>query len=219
MAGSTAVEKAKPAGVPALVQTPALDIDAGDVTLPRIKFGQPNSVAVQDGLVPAFGIYATNGPDDIQPDVLHELDKGEGLLIHVLGLRKGKSLSVDGELHTWAFSDPSAPQDAWVTYDYIVCCPEADPEVPYKFLFTRTGAPAAKQINTVLKKNEGRGPAYVTAFRVSTIKRENDKGRFAVPRVRVVDATDEGIQASAKLAGLVAGTSIESNATGDAPAI
>jgi hypothetical protein len=135
--------------------------------------------------------------------VLHELGDEEGVLVHVLAMRKGWSLSEEGELQTWAFDDPNRHPDAWVTYHYVLALPEHDPDVPYKMLFTKTGAPAAKQINTVLSRRAASGPSFMTAFRITTAKREKQLGnstvRWTVPRVRSVDATQEGVDVSATL--------------------
>lgn len=203
MARSKAVEKAAPK-VPDLVQPRGtVDIEHEDIALPRVRLGQPNSIAVQDNLVPAFCLYAATGSDDPEPIVLAETGDAEGVLVHVLAMRKGKSLSKDGELQTWAFNDPAAPAEAWTTYNYVLTLPEHDPDVPYKMLFTRTQTPAAKQINTVLARNAAKGPSFMTAFRITTAKREKQEGsttyRWAVPRVRSVDATQEGVDISAAL--------------------
>jgi hypothetical protein len=201
---STAVVPAAPT-VPDLVQPrEALDIGQADVALPRIKIGQPQAAAVQEGTVPAYSLYAATGSEDPEPVILHELDSGdEGVLVHVLAMRKGKSLTEDGELQTWAFDDPAAPPEAWVTYNYVLALPEHDPDVPYKMLFTRTASPAAKQINTVLQRNAGKGPSFMTAFRITTQKREKQQGsstyRWGVPRVRSVEADQEGVDISAAL--------------------
>lgn len=227
MPPSKAVEKAAPQ-VPDLVQpSNALEIDQNDVALPRIKLGQPNASIVQDGVVPTHCIYAVTGSDDPEPVVLHELGgDDEGVLVHVLAMRKGWSLSEDGELQTWAFDDPNRSPDAWVTYNYVLALPEHDPDVPYKMLFTRTGAPAAKQINTVLQRNAGRGPSFMTAFRIKTDKREKQQGsqtyRWTVPRVRSVDADQDGVDVSVSLFRQIAATLdavVANTPAGDEPAI
>lgn len=203
MASSKEVAVTAPT-VPDLVQpSSALEIDQNDVVLPRLKLGQPNASIVQDGDVPAHSLYAVTGQDDPDPVILYELGGEEGVLVHVLAMRKGWSLSEDGELQTWAFDDPNRHLDAWVTYHYVLALPEHDPDVPYKMLFTKTGAPAAKQINTVLQRRSASGPSFMTAFRITTDKREKQLGnstvRWTVPRVRSVDATQEGVDVSAAL--------------------
>lgn len=215
---SKTVEKAAPA-LPALAPTPALEIGHEDVALPRIKVGQFQSKQVQEELVAAGCLFASSGADDPEPDVLYKHGDDQGLLFHVLAMRKGKSVTVEGELYTFAFDDPSAPADAWVTYNYVLCLPEHDDQTPYKFLMTRTASPAAKQINAVLLRNQGRGPAHALAFRVETAKKENDKGRFFVPRVRPVEAQAAHIAAADSLAAMIAGTTADVQATGVEPAI
>lgn len=221
MTESTAVEQAVPASVPALVTTPALEIEASDVQLPRLYIGQFSSDQVQDEKVKVGELFTALGQEDPDPQVVSA--KGEdaaGVLIHVLGMRKGKSLSKDGELELYAYDDPEAPADAWVTYNYAVALPEVDQELPYKMLWTRSATPAAKQLNLVLSKNAGSGPPWTTAFRVRTAFRENEKGKWYVPRVSVVEADEDNVTVAANLAALIASQpATEFKSGGDEPAI
>ncbi len=202
-AASAAVAE-RPSAVPALVQ-PRLELDSSDVALPRIYIGQHMSNAVQEGLVKPGSIFAAIGADDADPSVLWEPadNPKPGVLFHVIGLRKGKSITVDGDLQTFDFHDPSAPAEAWTTYSYFVVLPDHDQDMPFKLLLTRTGAPAAKQINLVLKKNEARGPSWESAFRLTTAKRENDKGKYFVARVSVAEASASNVGVAEALAGIV----------------
>ncbi len=213
-----AVEK-KQSALLDLPHTPALDIGSEDMQLPRVKIGQFMSAAVQEQLVKPGSIYSTTGEDDPSPISLWDpKTKGEGVLFHVLDLRKGRSAMVDGQFERYAYNDPDAPAEAWVTYDYAVCLPEVDPEVPHKMLFTRTQTPCAKAINTVLAKNQARGPAYATAFRLTTVERENAKGKYFVPRATIVETTSLGLEAAAALAMAISSIP-EQQATGDEPSI
>lgn len=209
--------------VPDLVRTPALEITAEDVALPRVYIGQFMSQPVQDKLVGAGDIYTALGAEDGDPNVLWEYDDSpgekDGVVFHVIGLRKGRSASVDGELMLYDYNDPEAPPDSWVTYNYFVALPEHDPDVPYKWLFTRTGTPAAKQINMVLKKAEGAGPAWSVAFQAVSKERSNAKGKFFIPRVRQVKAKKAHVETAERLAVLIAGTGPDLRATGEEPAI
>lgn len=210
----TAVEKAtSTAVVPSLAPTPSLDVDKNDVALPKIKLGHPQNAAVVDGLVPAYSIFATLGSDDAEPQVLHEVDKGEGVLIHVLNVRKRKSIVLDsngqptkerdGELCIWDFHDQDAHPLAKTNYTFDLCLPEVDPGVPYTLFMKATATPAARNIITVLIKAEDRGPSYINAFRLTTKKGSKDEFRWVVPIVRQVEATTEGVAASSALAELV----------------
>jgi hypothetical protein len=232
---STEVTKPAPAGVPALTPTPSLDVDKNDVALPKLKLGHPQNAAVVDGLVPAYSIFSTLGADDAEPQVLHELDKGEGVLIHVLGLRKRKSIVLDsngqptkerdGELYIWDFHDPEAHPLAKTNYTFDLCLPEVDPDVPYTLFLKATATPAARNIITVLLKNQERGPSYANAFRLATKKGSKDEFRWVVPIVRQVEADDANVQASSVLSELVNANppaDLPSNPTpsaGDEPAI
>lgn len=225
MSKSTEVATTTPAGLPALPQQSALDIDANDVSLPRIKVGQPQSPAVIDDSVAKGSLFSTTGSDDEYPEQLYTHGAPEGLLVHVLGMTKGLSISVDNELTTWAFGDPDAHPDARTTYNYVLYLPEHDTEVPYKFLMTSTATSTAKKINTELKRNEARGPSYSLAFRLTTKERKAEKNgqkfTWYVPVVQTVDANDTNVVAASKLAGMIEGSSIEQQApAGDAgPAI
>ncbi len=203
----TQVLEANPrAGLPALVNTPALDIDAGDIALPKVYLGQFSATAVKEQIVKPGVIFTASGADDLDPNVIWSPGDEAGVLIHVLGLRKGKSITVDGELVTYTFNDPDAPDDAWVTYQYTVCLPEVDPSLPFKWLMTKTSAPSAKQINMVLKRNEAAGPAHTLAFRVATAARENQaKGhKWFVTQVRQVEANASNVELANDLAGMIA---------------
>jgi hypothetical protein len=218
---STEVAVSTPS-VPALVSTPSVEITAEDVLLSRIYIGQFMSSHVQEQQVKAGSIYTATGQDDGDPQILWEPgDKAEDApVVHVLGLKKGKSLSVDGELELYDYDDPSAPAEAWVTYSFFVAIPGVDAEVPYKWLLTRTGTPAAKQINTVLAKNATKGPPWVSAFRITAAERKNPKGTYFVPRVSVVEASKESIAVAEQLAALISGqNSADTQATGEEPAI
>lgn len=191
------IEKQEKGNVPDLVRPP-LDISSEDIALPRIKIGQFMTQQVKSQLAGAGDIFASTGEDDAT--VLWEADsKDDGLLVHVISLRKGKSITVDGELVTYAFDDTDAPPDAWTTYNYLVALPEVDLDVPYKWLLTRTGRPAAQQLNTVLLKNTDK-PAWHTAFRVTTAERNNKKGTYYVPRIAIAEADKDNVEAIEGLA-------------------
>lgn len=179
-------------------------IGAEDIALPRVKMAQFNARAVQDQLVKPGVLYATLGQDDPEPVTLWDpksAKEGEGLLFHVLHLRKGWSKSVEGDLETWRYDDPTRPDDAWLTYDYTVCLPEVDAELPYKILFTKTGRSSAQKMNLQLKRtNEG----HALAWRMETKETSNDKGRFFVPRVVSVKADKKNIAAAVELLAMVA---------------
>lgn len=191
---ASAVEK-RPSQVPALVNTPALEFTAEDVTLPRIKMAQFMSSAVQDQLVTPGDLFASVGADDPQPTVLDQ-----PVLFHVIALRKGKSYSESpgAELQRFDYGDPDAPAGAWVTWDYTVALPEVDPDTPYRMLFTKTGTGAARTVNTTIDRSGQ--PHYELAFELTTVQRENAKGKFYVPRPVAVDAKPENVEAVIKLA-------------------
>lgn len=205
--------------VPDLVRTPAFEISAEDVALPRLKLGQYMSNFVQENQVPAGALFTHVGQDDPDPQVLYEAGDDEGLRFHVLDMRRGKSVSADGELVTYDYNDPDAPADAWVTYDYTVVLPDHGDDFPVKWLLTRTGRPAAQQINLVLAKAASAGPHWNVAFEVTTVQRSNDKGKYFVPRVKHVEAKEEDIELANKLAAMISPDQAAVASPGDEPAI
>lgn len=188
--------------LPALVSTPALDIGPQDIALPRLYVGHHLNQAVKDRLVTAGSLFTGVGADD--PDA-REVSNGEDpVRVHVLAMRKGKSVSRPGEdLETYAYDDPDAPPDAYVTYNYVVALPQVDSDLPYKFLLKRTGTTAAKKINLVLAQTAGEGPAWEQAFDVKTDQRENTNGEYWVPIVSHVEAVKADVETSAALAAFV----------------
>lgn len=214
-----AVDTVAPASVPDLYRPPAIEISAEDVVLPRIYLGQFMTEAVKNQLVKPGCVFTASGPDDPDPNVLHTLGSDDGPIVLVLAMKRGKSFSDGGELQLYDYDDPTAPAEAWITYNYTVCIPDVDEEVPFKWLLTRTGRPAAQQINTVLKKNEGRGPAWHNAFKVTTVQRENTKGEYFVPRVATVEPTAKQVEVSEALAIMISGHSADVQARGEEPAI
>jgi hypothetical protein len=213
--------------LPALASTPALDIGAEDVALPRLYIGQKSSDAVGEGLVQFGDIFIASGKDDPAPNIIAKKkskdgnDPSDGPVFHVLGMWRGKSVTIEGQLYTYAYNDPSAPDNAWTTYNYTLAMPEIDTDVPVKYLLTRSGAPAAKNMNMALMRNQARGPAYELAFRLGTRIGSNDKGQWYSPSVVQVEANEEHVAVAANLAALVAGSAhqMDDAATGDEPAI
>lgn len=182
--------------VPDLVRPRGLELGAEDVALARVKIGQFMSSVVQEKLVDAGQIYASTGQDDPEPLIIDE----EDAIFYVLDLKKGKSWSPEpGTLQRYDFDDPDAPADAWVTYDYLVSFPKIETLMPFKLMLTRTGLPAARQINSVIAKAAPQ-PHYSLAFQLRTIQRENKKGKFYVPQVFRVESDDADVKVAESLA-------------------
>lgn len=186
-----------------LSYSPSDALEARDLALPRLYVAQAITNAVQDGNVKAGAIFVAQDSDDPAPAVLADKGNDKGVLFHVLALRKGKSISVDGDLKSFRFDDPNAPADAWVTYTYALLVPEYETDLPVRWLLTRTGRPAAQKINTALFKTAGVQPPYETAFRVTTTERQNDKGRYFIPRIHPAEADPANVEAAAALYPLI----------------
>lgn len=207
--------------VPDLVRTPSLDITAEDVALPRLYIGQFMTKACQDRLVNHGDIFLATGKDDGDPRVLWGFGSGDpGPVFYVIGLEKGKSVqdSDSGELLLFDYDDPTAPPEAWITYKYTIAIPAAEWDVPIRYLLTKTGRPAAQQINTVLKK-DAQSPSWVHAFELTTDDRENKKGKYWVPKIKEVEGNPDHVDRAGNLFLQIAGVSMEARASGAEPAI
>lgn len=219
MAGN-AVAKQEEAQVPDLVRSSQIEIDATDIQIPRIKIGQYSTWQVKKKLVEGGDIFSATSKEDPEPQVLWGNESSDpGVLFHVLSMKRRKSLSVDGELESWDYNDPDAPPEAWVTYNYVVTCPEVDPDIPFNLLLTKTGQPAAKRVNTVIARNQQTVPAHSLAFRMTTDARSNPKGDYWVPIVAQVDATDDGKAVAATLFEQINSGAIDTAPVGEEPAI
>lgn len=203
------VAQASKSQVPAL-RDPRI-ITAEDIAIPRLYIGQAISKPVEEGLVKSGNIFTAQDDSDPDPQVLAEGGEADtdGVVIHVLDLRKGISRSIDGVLETWAYNDPNAPvpckeTGAWTVYTYFVAIPEYADDIPFRWLLSRSAQPAAQKINTVLMRNKGGTPPYEYAFRVTTTKRSNKKGQqYFVPRVAQIEPASASVQVAADLYSLV----------------
>jgi hypothetical protein len=185
--------------VPALRHDPSTQIERTDLALPRLYIAQDMHSAVQEGFVKRGSIFVATDSEDPSPDVLSP-PGGDGVRFYYLGLRKGKSLSVNGELFTYRYDDPDAPAEAWTTYTYFVYLPAYADDLPVRWLLTRTGRPTAQKINTVLARQAGKGPLHEVAFEVTAFQKQNDKGKFFVPRVQPTEARANEVEIAADLA-------------------
>lgn len=205
------------------------DIDAGDIALPKVYICQPLTKAVQDEIAKSGNVIVAAGPDDPDAEVIYaEPDKNgkgavahpEGVLFRVLRLDRSKSYSEPGgPLQTWAYDDESAHPDAWTVYTYTVILPEIDPDMPHKFLLTRSNRGTAKRMNLLLAKALQKGNLYDVAFRLSTEPKTNDKGKWHIAVVRTT-TSDVGVDEAEALSDMVNVTpSAPVAAPADAPAI
>lgn len=169
----------------AKVSQPVLDLDADDIVLPRIYIGQPQSNAVSAKMAEVGDIYSACSQDGTDAEVLladKDMENSDGITMHVLSMRKGKSYKdpETGEFNSYTFNDPDAPFEADTTYNYMVCLPEFDAQLPYKLLLKRSGAPTARLINTILSKHINRGPCWEVPLLLKSFKRNNPKGASGV---------------------------------------
>lgn len=202
MSNAVAPYEAPP--VPALAATPATTLTAADIVVPRLYVGNALSAAVKSkGTDVNYGdIYLAENADDPDPQVLWSLgSSAKGVLFHVLHLRKGLSFSAGGDddLQTWEFGDPNAHPEAWTTYQYHVCLPEVDPDMPAKLLLTKSGKPTAQKINTVLGRRGGPETYPLSAFRLTSAERSKGRNEWCIFQAASEDATKKNTEAAVAL--------------------
>lgn len=200
MAGKQEVARVEQAEVPDLVRTPATTIDASDIAIPKLKLGQHSSNVFDTGAVKLGDVYSIINSDDEDPVVLWEytenIKPGDGVLFHVLHLRKGWSYSEGSgsPLQIWAFDDPNRHEKAWRTYRYTVVLPEVDTQMPYTFMLYRSGQPAAQKINGDIARDQATKPMWTHAFRLTSARRKKEgAGTYAIAQVRSVEANSDHV--------------------------
>lgn len=230
---SSAVERREAPAVPALVPTPATTLTAEDMIAPRLYVGNKMSTAVGEGLARFGDLFVANGADDPEPNVVWKFGSNEpGVIAHVLHVWKGKSWDrgvKGGPLDRFAYADPNAPKDAWVTYNFTLYLPEVDPDVPVKLLLCKSGKPTAVRMTTKLIREAGAGPKWINAFRLTSAKQTKDEFTFAVVQAKVDTPNPEYVQAAGQLHDEIGAEALDAQAyttfvtpggtTGDEPTI
>lgn len=192
--------------LPELIQTPALDLKPEDVALSRIRMGQFSSKAVQNKKIEAGALYYSTGQDDPEPVVLDD-----EVVFHVLSLKKAKSYAPKGgQLERYDYGDPDAPDEAWVTYDYLVAVPSVDDAMPFKLMLTKSSLPAARQLNATIAK--ATVPHYSLAFALWTAERTSPDGKYWIAQVRQVEADPEHVRIAMDLAVAMSSSAVEAGA-------
>lgn len=184
------------------------NFSARDLALPKLYKADYTTKAVKKGLVKAGSLFIATDPEDEDPVVLS--DGGKPVTFHVLALRWGKSDDSEtpdnpkGELRTFAYDDPAAPQTAWTTYTYAILVPDYDPEIPCTLLLTKSSRGGAQKINTVAQRLKDQAPLYTQAFTLTTAERHNEQGDWYIYRVSQSEADDKNVEAAAALYGQIA---------------
>lgn len=194
-------------GVPELYRPPvSAGLDASDIRLPKVKIGHYSTPQVQEGLAQPGDIFTHLTKEDatVLRTAKPKVGVEDPLEFYVLNVRKGWSLSTDGDLQSWSFDDPNRDPDAWLTYTYAIAIPEFDEELPYDFLITKSGKPAANLINLLLKRHETHGSASELAFHLRTKYRENEKGKWYVASVTPAPAPANATERKAREAAVEA---------------
>lgn len=201
--------------VPALAYTPSFSADVEDIRLPKLYVGQNISKPVENGLAKAGDIYAATGPDDLDVNVVYTKG-GDGVLVYVLNYTKRLAAGTGADFRIYSPGDPEAPADAYPTWTFDLAIPEVDESLPHKMSMSRSQAPTAKNIITVLSRN----PNAFSAFRLKTLQKENAKGRWYIPTATAVEVDTKQLEVVSSLGALFAQPSQpQITAATDAPAI
>lgn len=175
-------------------------IEAEDLGIPRMMVGQPSSVAVQDGRVPAGAIYIAANAEDPEAQIVYKPGgRDRGVDVLPLSFLKGWCFRDEGDqFRVVPDGTEGVPQEADRVHTWLFCCPDFDPELPVSYLFKVSALPASQKIALAVKRSSD--PSWTLAFRLTTTARQNNKGRWFVPQVVSIKPKPAQLEAAAKLA-------------------
>ncbi len=178
-------------------------ISAEDLAIPRMYVGQPTSSAVQDGLVPSGAMYVAADSNDPEPVIVYRLGDETGVLVHPITLRKGWAFSDEnGDFRVADYVASDVPEDAQLSYTFVLLVPEYDVGLPVSCMFRATGTPTAKKVCLAIKQAEPE-PPWSVALRLTTAPRQNDRGRWHVPQAISAEADPKHVEQAAALAAML----------------
>jgi hypothetical protein len=194
-------------------QRAAETIGAEDLAIPRMTVAQSTSAAVQDGLVPSGAIYVASDANDPEPVIVHKPGAETGVVIHPITLRKQWAYNDEaGDFRLADYLAPDVPEDAQLAYTFVLLVPGYDPELPVSLMLKSTGTQTAKKICLAIKRADP-APPWSVAFRLTTVPRQNDRGRWHVPQAISAEADPMHVEQAAALAGLL-GIAVDTRANG-----
>lgn len=178
-------------------------IGAEDLAIPRMMVGQPTSGAVQDGLVASGAIYVGSDANDPEPVIVHKPGAKTGVLVHPIALRKQWACTDEaGDFRLADYLAAEVPEDAQLAYTFVLLVPEYDPELPVSLMLKSTGTQTAKKICLAIKRAEP-APPWSVAFRLTTVPRQNDRGRWHVPQAISAEADPKHVGQAGVLAAML----------------
>jgi hypothetical protein len=180
-------------------------IGPDDLLLPKLFVAHSSSRVVQEGLVPFGALYVATDAGDPEPALLYEPGDKEGVRLYLVGSRR-----------VWCFQDsseryrvvdardselPPSP-DAQRGYDLAVLIPAFDKGLPCTWLCKSSALDTARRIFTsILRSAPDQG--WGLAFGITTVQRQNSKGRWFVPQAVQVKADPTEVEAAGKAVGLL----------------
>jgi len=200
--------------LPAPVYSPE-DTTAEDISLPRIKVGEHNNdrVKSKSSDIEYGDIFTETSNDDSEPNVLARGGQGVGdvtdppVLFFVLApVRISYSWNEQGtdEFVVAGPNDPrtiaqieafgSKGKDKWIPrkgYNYLVCLPDVETQVPFKLLLKGMSSQAARHLETELRKAGQGGPFWEVPFYLTAKQAKKGTYDFNVWQVARADITDK----------------------------
>src|ERR1700761_3885184 len=173
------------ASVPSLVKPrdTSSEYDADDILIKGLYVVQYMSNSAKEGYATAGDLIVADGADDEDPTKLWSWKNGKdepGVKAHVLSMRKGWSKKDGDSFEVWAYNDPDRDKDADRTYNYFLCLPDVDDELPFKLTLSRSGEKPAGKMNRESMRHANIGPSYEIQWSFKTIARDSPNGKFFV---------------------------------------
>jgi hypothetical protein len=182
----------------------AEQIGPEDLQLPQVRVGQPPSDAVQEGIVPAGAVYLGHGAKDPEPKVVYK-PGAKGVILHVIGHRKIWAFRSDEDRFTVVDRSPEARVGPVVGaapgYELAVVVPVYAQDMPCSWLLKGSAMSAGKRIFTETAKAQT--PLWALAWSLTTVPRQNEKGRWYAPVVTPAKPRAEYVKAAVAAAELL----------------
>lgn len=201
-------------------------VDMSDIIIPRIETVQGSSALAKDGIADEGDIVHRYGSEDVDPTFLvGGPDKIESFVGYVLLREKFAATTAGGgiEFHPTPERDENDP-DSWQGWFFYIALPEIDEYLPAKWMLWRTaGAPAARQINTMLQRAIATGNTDPLPIKVSVRVKHNKRGNaYMVPVISPATADPDHLRVAREIrnrsAAMVASTGRENAAPKGLPA-
>jgi hypothetical protein len=182
-------------------------ISAGDLALPQLMVAQSTTRAVQDGLVKPGALFVTIDRDDPEPKTLFTPGAKKLPVGIVLNITRWTHWNFTRDDGTTAYGEVpeghEVPEEAVdytrVQYNLVLLVPAYSDRLPVLLKLRSTSTAIARRIMTEARIVEP-APPWSFGFKLSTLQRQNDKGRWFVPQAVPTKISDEEITKAATIA-------------------